>query len=81
MKNKIELGVIGFLTGLSLWLFFNPTIQEVEKIKDFEKSLISYMNSEYKDLMDSVSETGDYNDDIAASFKEGLDKFISTQTW
>ena len=54
---------------------------EVEKIKDFEKSLISYMNSEYKDLMDSVSETGDYNDDIAASFKEGLDKFISTQTW
>ena len=36
MKNKIELGVIGFLTGLSLWLFFNPTIQEVEKIKEIE---------------------------------------------
>ena len=36
MKNKIELGVIGFLTGLSLWLFLNPTIQEVEKIKEIE---------------------------------------------
>jgi len=36
MKNKIELGIIGFLTGLSLWLFLNPTIQEVEKIKEIE---------------------------------------------
>ena len=36
MKNKIELGIIGFLTGLSLWLFLNQTIQEVEKIKEIE---------------------------------------------
>ena len=36
MKNKIELGIIGFLTGLSLWLFLNPKIQEVEKIKEIE---------------------------------------------
>ena len=36
MKNKIELGIIGFLTWLSLWLFLNPTIQEVEKIKEIE---------------------------------------------
>ena len=54
---------------------------EVEKIKDFEKSLIAYMNSEYKDLMDKVSETGDYGDDIQATFKEALDKFMETQTW
>ena len=54
---------------------------EVEKIKDFEKSLIAYMNSEYKDLMDKVSETGEYGDDIQATFKEALDKFMETQTW
>ena len=36
MKNKIELCIIGFLSGLSLWLFLNPTIQEVEKIKEIE---------------------------------------------
>ena len=54
---------------------------EVEKIKSFEKSLISYMNSEYKELMDTISKTGDYNDEIASSFKEGLEKFVSTQTW
>ena len=54
---------------------------EVEKIKDFEKSLIAYMNSEHKDLMDKVSETGEYGDDIQNSFKEALDKFMETQTW
>ncbi|MBK69911.1 MAG: F0F1 ATP synthase subunit alpha [Euryarchaeota archaeon] len=54
---------------------------EVEKIKDFEKALISYMNAEYKELMDRVSETGEYNDEIEGAFKEALDKFMSTQTW
>ena len=54
---------------------------EVEKIKDFEKSLIAYMNSEHKDLMDKVSETGEYGDDVQNSFKESLDKFMETQTW
>ena len=54
---------------------------EVEKIKDFEKSLIAYMNSEHKDLMDKVSETGEYGDDIQTAFTEALDKFMETQTW
>ena len=54
---------------------------EVEKIKDFEKALISYMNAEHKELMDRVSETGEYNDEIEGAFKEALDKFMSTQTW
>jgi len=54
---------------------------EVEKIKDFEMSLIAYMNSEHKDLMDKVSETGEYGDDIQNAFKEALDKFMETQTW
>mgnify|MGYP001460376960 CR=1 FL=1 len=54
---------------------------EVEKIKDFEKSLIAYMNAEHKDLMDKVSETGEYGDDIQSAFKEALDKFMETQTW
>ena len=54
---------------------------EVDKIRDFEKSLIAYMNSEYKDLMDKVSTTGEYGDDIQTAFKEALDKFMETQTW
>ena len=54
---------------------------EVDKIRGFEKSLIAYMNSEYKDLMDKVSATGEYGDDIQTAFKEALDKFMETQTW
>ena len=37
---------------------------EVEKIGDFEASLLSYMASEHGDLMSSLAESGDYNDDI-----------------
>ena len=54
---------------------------EVNKVVDFETSLLSYMHAEYADLMKSVVDTGDYNDDIAASFKEALEKFKATQTW
>ena len=36
MKNKIELSIIGLLIGLSVWMYMNPTIQEVEKIKEIE---------------------------------------------
>jgi len=54
---------------------------EVNKIGDFEASLLSYMHAEYGDLMKSIVETGDYNGDIEASFKEALEKFKATQTW
>jgi len=54
---------------------------DMEKIADFEAALLSYMNSEHGDLMSGINETGDYNEDIEKSFKEALDKFISTQSW
>ncbi|MFZ8927730.1 MAG: F0F1 ATP synthase subunit alpha [Pseudohongiellaceae bacterium] len=54
---------------------------ELDKIADFEAALLSYMNSEYGDLMANINETGNWNDDIEKSFKEAMDKFISTQTW
>ncbi len=31
--------------------------------------------------MANINETGNWNDDIEKSFKEAMDKFISTQTW
>ena len=54
---------------------------EVSKVGDFEGALLSYMKAEHGDLIDQMNESGDYNDDIAASFKAALDKFVSTQTW
>jgi len=53
----------------------------VEKIGDFETALLSYMNSEHKDVMDAINVSGDYNDDIEATFDKAMKKFISTQTW
>lgn len=54
---------------------------EVNKIKDFEKALLGFASSEYSDFMNSIEESGDYNDDIGNSLKELLEKFVSTQTW
>ena len=53
----------------------------VEKIGNFETALLSYMNSEHKDLMDAINVSGDYNDDIEGTFDKAMKKFISTQTW
>ena len=53
----------------------------VEKIGDFETALLSYMNNEHKDLMDAINVSGDYNDDIEATFDKAMKKFISTQAW
>ena len=69
--------------GIVLYAANEGYLKEVEmdKISAFEAALLSYMNSEYSDLMNNINETGDYTDDIQNSFKEALDKFISTQSW
>jgi F-type H+-transporting ATPase subunit alpha len=54
---------------------------ELEKIVAFEKSLLSYANSEHAALLASINEKGDFNDDIAAQLKATIEKFKSTQTW
>jgi F-type H+-transporting ATPase subunit alpha len=54
---------------------------EVAKIGDFEDALLSYMHAEHSDLMSSTVESGDYNDEIEASFKAAIETFKSTQTW
>jgi len=54
---------------------------ELDKIGDFEAALLSFINSEYAGLMNSINESGDYTDDTEASFKGAMEKFISTQTW
>ncbi|MEM5530747.1 F0F1 ATP synthase subunit alpha [Gammaproteobacteria bacterium AS21] len=60
----------GFLKGIA-----------INKIGDFEAALISFFNSDYADVMDQVNAAGTYNDEIAATFKAGIEKFKSTSTW
>ena len=69
--------------GLVLFAVDKGYLKDVElnKIADFESALISYMNSEHKDFMDNLAESGEHSDEILATFGEALDKFKSTQTW
>jgi len=69
--------------GLSLYAANEGFLSDVElnKIGAFEAALVAYFNSEHADLMAKVNESGDYNDEIAAGFKAGIEKFKSTQTW
>ncbi len=54
---------------------------DLNKVADFESALLSFMASEYKELMANLDETGEYSDEVLTSFKEALEKFKSTQTW
>ncbi|MGA0935059.1 MAG: F0F1 ATP synthase subunit alpha [Pseudohongiellaceae bacterium] len=54
---------------------------ELNKIADFEAALLSFVNSEYASLMERINKSGDFSDEIEASFKEAMEKFVTTQTW
>jgi F-type H+-transporting ATPase subunit alpha len=69
--------------GLLVYAVNEGFLQDVEvaKISDFEASLLSYANSEIGDTMTSIADSGDWNDEYEAVFKQTLEKFKSTQTW
>lgn len=54
---------------------------DVNKISEFETALLSYMRSEYAELMDAINSSGNYSDDVADQFKIALEAFKQTQTW
>jgi len=54
---------------------------EVNKVVDFEASLLAYMNANQADLMAKINESGDYNDDIAAGLQAAIDDFKANNTW
>jgi F-type H+-transporting ATPase subunit alpha len=69
--------------ALSLYTAERGYLQDivVAKVLPFEQSLISYFNREHADLMAKINEKGDFNDDIDAQLKAGIEKFKATQTW
>jgi F-type H+-transporting ATPase subunit alpha len=69
--------------GVVIYAANNGYLKDIalNKVLDFEASLLSYMNSEEAALMASINENGDWNDDLESKFKAALDKFKSTQTW
>ncbi|PIE00929.1 MAG: F0F1 ATP synthase subunit alpha [Thiothrix nivea] len=54
---------------------------EVNKVVDFEAAMLSYLRSEQTDLLGSINESGDFNDDIKTSMIKALEDFKSNNTW
>lgn len=53
----------------------------VAKIGSFESALLAYMASEHGELMSQIVASGNYDDNIAATFKAAVESFKATQTW
>ncbi len=54
---------------------------EPAKVRDFEDALHAYMESSQAELMKTINETGDYNDDIEGRLRAALDDFKANNTW
>ena len=54
---------------------------EVNKVVAFEKAMHDFMRSQYKDMLDNINNTGDYNDDIEAALKKAVEDFKAKGTW
>jgi F-type H+-transporting ATPase subunit alpha len=54
---------------------------DVHKVGDFERALHSYMKAQRGDLMDRISGTGDYNDEIEGALHSALKDFKAHQVW
>ena len=54
---------------------------DVANVGDFEAAMLAYVRSEKSDFLDSLNETGDFNDEIAAEMKSILEDFKSKGAW
>ena len=54
---------------------------DANKVVAFEAALLAYMNTSQTDLMHTINESGDYNDDIAGKLQAAIDDFKANNTW
>ena len=53
----------------------------VNRVLDFERDLLAYMNAEHGEWMTEIANSGDYDDDIVATMKAALDKFVASHAY
>jgi F-type H+-transporting ATPase subunit alpha len=53
----------------------------VAKILPFEAALHSHFENTYGDLVKKINDTADWNNDIEAAFKKGIEEFKKTGSW
>lgn len=69
--------------GVSLFAANEGYLQDVpvDKVLDFEQALLGYMASEHGEFMNTVNETGAYNDDVVETIHNAIKAFKQTQTF
>ncbi len=53
----------------------------VDRVLDFERDLLAYMNSEHGEWMAEITASGDHNDEIVEYMKAALDKFQASHSY
>ena len=53
----------------------------INKIGAFEAALHAHFANTGSATMDKINATGDWNDELEAAFKQGIEEFKSTGTW
>ncbi len=54
---------------------------EVPQVVPFEQAMRAYMRSNYADLLTSINDNPEFNDEVAASMKDALDDFVKNGSW
>ncbi len=54
---------------------------EVPQVVPFELAMQAYMRSNYADLLASINDDPEFNDEVAASMKNALDDFVKNGSW
>ena len=54
---------------------------ENDQVVRFEKALLDYLRAEHAELLQRITESGDYNDEIHAEMQKAMDAFKKNRTW
>ena len=63
--------------GISLFAANEGYLDDVpvKKVVEFELALHAHVKSNFADLLDTINESGDYNDKIVSGMKEAIEDF------
>jgi F-type H+/Na+-transporting ATPase subunit alpha len=70
-------------TAVTLYAVDKGFVDDIalDKVGAFEDALHSFMNSSKKDLMATINQSGDFNDEIESGLKSGIAEFKKNHTW
>ncbi len=83
MKQKQYAPMSIALQALSIYAVNEGYIDDVavSKIMAFEEGLHAHFTNTQGELIQKINDTGNWNDEIEAQFKQGIEEFVKTGTW